>query len=163
MANLETLDVANHALDLAALAYAATEHFPREERFGLTNQMRRAAVSVGSNIAEGTGRGTKAQLLHFLSIACGSASELEFQSRLARRLGYGREQSLDKLIRYSIEQRRLLIGYAKWVRRQEFGTRSSAVPRSEARSADASSQRAGEARRATSPPEHAAPKAQRAS
>ena len=74
------------AEELAVIVYALSRTFPPEERFGLGQQMRRAAVSIGSNIAEGCGRGGNRELIRFLSIALGSATELEFQLRLAYRL-----------------------------------------------------------------------------
>ena len=74
---------------LAVGVYRLTAHFPPEERFGLSSQMRRAAVSVGSNIAEGCGRQRDSELLQFLYIASGSARELAFQLRLAFELEFG--------------------------------------------------------------------------
>ena len=68
--------------------YALTATFPKEELYGLSSQMRRSAVSIPSNIAEGAARGTTKELLHFLRIADGSLSELDTQIELARRLGY---------------------------------------------------------------------------
>jgi four helix bundle protein len=68
--------------------YRQTQGFPAEERFGLTVQLRRAAVSVASNIAEGCGRDGERDFARFLSIAGGSASEVEYQLLLARDLGY---------------------------------------------------------------------------
>lgn len=76
------------AMALAKQVYALTAHFPREELYGLTSQMRRAAVSVPSNIAEGAARLGKREFLHFLSMARGSLSELDTQLILARDLGY---------------------------------------------------------------------------
>ena len=86
MQNPRNLDVWHRALELAALAYSATNHFPREVRFGLTSQMRRAAISVGSNISEGCGRDGDREYLRFLHNAMGSASELQFQLELVKRL-----------------------------------------------------------------------------
>jgi four helix bundle protein len=74
--------------ELAVLVYEATRCFPRDKLFGLRAQMRRAAVSVASNIVEGCARRTQADSPHFLDIAFGSFRELEYQVSLARRLGY---------------------------------------------------------------------------
>jgi len=83
------LRVFRESEELALRVYRIAKHFPMEERFGLAQQLRRAAVSIGSNIAEGCGRGSgNRELLRYLSIALGSATELEFQLRLAFRLGY---------------------------------------------------------------------------
>ena len=82
------LRVFREAEDLAVQVYRLTRELPSDERFGLIQQMRRAAVSVASNIAEGCGRGGTRELVRFLSIALGSATELECQLRLARRLEY---------------------------------------------------------------------------
>ena len=74
------------SVELVVLIYQLTEHFPKSELFGLTDQMRRCGVSIPSNIAEGSKRGTQKDFLHFLRIAYGSASELETQIEIARRL-----------------------------------------------------------------------------
>jgi four helix bundle protein len=82
------LDVWRLSLDLAEAVYQCTASFPKSELFGLTAQMRRAAVSVPSNIAEGRARSSTKEFLQFLSIALGSLAELETQFELAVRLGY---------------------------------------------------------------------------
>ena len=88
MQSAKNLHVYGKALELAKLVYATTAAFPQHERFGLTSQMRRAAVSIGSNIAEGCGRRGDKELVGYLHIALGSASELEFQLELASALEY---------------------------------------------------------------------------
>jgi four helix bundle protein len=88
MQSAKNLHVYAKALQLAKAVYLLTAAFPGEERFGLTSQMRRAAVSVGSNIAEGCGRRGDKELMGYLHIAMGSVSELEFQCELAVELQY---------------------------------------------------------------------------
>ncbi|MEO8563437.1 MAG: four helix bundle protein [bacterium] len=93
MQNTKNLVVAEHARRLAVTVYHLTSSFPAEERFGLAQQMRRAAVSIGSNIAEGCGRRGKRELLNFLYMAFGSASELSFQLQLAADLDLGTDEN----------------------------------------------------------------------
>ena len=88
MFNFEKLDVWQHAIDFADLAYTLTRSFPADERFGLTNQMRRAAVSVSSNIAEGSARMSRDDFARFVEIATGSLFEVVSQSVIARRQGF---------------------------------------------------------------------------
>jgi len=82
------LDVWKDAMRLVREIYHATAAFPEQERFGLTGQMRRAAVSIPSNIAEGAGRGGRVELIRFLTIARGSLAELDTQLWIARDLGF---------------------------------------------------------------------------
>lgn len=82
------LRVWQESMELVTAIYALTATFPADERFALSNQMQRAAVSVPSNIAEGAARGSKADFIRFLYIARGSLSELETQLLIAQRLGY---------------------------------------------------------------------------
>src|SRR5207253_864160 len=89
----ERLDVWSKAIDLVMSVYRATETFPKEERFGLTSQIRRAAVSIPANIAEGAARDSHKEFRHFLSNAQGSASELETELLIAQKLGYLAETS----------------------------------------------------------------------
>ena len=88
MHNFRELQVWKDCVGNATFTYQITRQFPKEELFGLTAQMRRCAVSMASNIAEGAGRGTNAQFGHFLDIAIGSTFELETQMIIVKNLGY---------------------------------------------------------------------------
>jgi four helix bundle protein len=83
------LEVWRRSVDLAAEVYKITQNFPRAEIFGLTGQMRRAAISIASNIAEGAGRRTTKDFICFIHIARGSLAELETQITIAQRVGLG--------------------------------------------------------------------------
>ncbi len=96
------------AMTLSTSTYSATLRFPREEIFGLTNQLRRASVSIPSNIAEGSGRITKGEFIQFLGIARGSTLEVQTQLELAARLGYGNGEELDAVQAISLEVLKLL-------------------------------------------------------
>jgi four helix bundle protein len=98
MQDTENLVVAEYAHRLAVALYRYTDTFPACERFGLTSQMRRAAVSIASNIAEGCGRRSNRELLQFLYFAAGSAKELACQLRIATELGYGKQASEQELV-----------------------------------------------------------------
>lgn len=84
----ERLDVWQASIDLVVNVYEETEDFPKEERFGLTSQIRRASVSIAANIAEGAGRDSSKEFAHFLSNAQGSASELATELLIAERLKF---------------------------------------------------------------------------
>ncbi|MCD9033981.1 four helix bundle protein [Luteimonas sp. Y-2-2-4F] len=95
----ERLEVWRDAMDLVEAVYRISDRFPDAERFGLTSQIRRAAISIPSNIAEGAARRSKADYLRFLSIARGSLSELDTQYQIARRLGYaGPDMAMTELV-----------------------------------------------------------------
>jgi four helix bundle protein len=98
------------SMDLVEIIYRETSRFPTDERFGLTNQLRRAAVSIPSNIAEGQCRQTTADFLNFLAIARGSLGELETQVLIAARLKYLRSDARDSLLSAIGEVGRLLSG-----------------------------------------------------
>jgi len=85
------------AMDLTTSVYAVTRKFPKEELFGLTNQLRRASVSIASNIAEGPGRLTTGEFMQFLGMARGSALEVETQLELSSRLRMGDEMEIHQV------------------------------------------------------------------
>jgi four helix bundle protein len=95
------LDIWQEGVALATHIYQVTEQFPKSEVYGLTSQMRRAVVSVPSNIAEGSARNTSKEFAHFLSIAGGSLSELDTQVEIAANLNYlsnGQRLEIDRSI-----------------------------------------------------------------
>ena len=98
------------SVELAVSTYRLCQTFPRHERFGLAEQMRRAAVSISSNIAEGRGRRTATDYRHFLFQARGSSYELETQIEIARRLGYVSDEIAIALTDQANEVQRLIHG-----------------------------------------------------
>ena len=115
MFNFEKLDTWQKAIAFAALVYDATKTFPNDERFGLTNQMRRAAVSVSSNIAEGTARNSKNDYARFLEIAAGSLFEVVSQSFVGKRQGFLSQADFERLYTAAEEQGRMLSGLRRSV------------------------------------------------
>ena len=97
MQDSKNLVVAEYAHQLAVATYRHTEPYPKAERFGITSQMRRAAVSIPSNIAEGCGRRSNRELIVYLYNASGSTSELAAQLRIATELGFGDPSSAERL------------------------------------------------------------------
>jgi four helix bundle protein len=109
----QDLETWQRAMDLVAEVYEETKKFPREELYGLTNQMRRASVSIPSNIAEGQGRDSVKEFLHHLAIADGSLCETETQILIATRLKYLEAASTAKLLSRTGEVGRLLNGLSR--------------------------------------------------
>jgi four helix bundle protein len=105
------LDVWKKAMGLARMVYEATQKFPVSEIYGLTSQMRRAAVSVPSNIAEGAARGGSKEFIRFLRIALGSLAELETQVILSADLGFVNESV--GLLKEGEDARRLILGLVR--------------------------------------------------
>ncbi|MGH9889126.1 MAG: four helix bundle protein [bacterium] len=110
------LEVVPAAEDLAVLVYRATKGFPADERFGLTAQIRKSAVSIGSNIVEGCHRQGNKAFVAFLYQALGSAGELEFQLRLASRLGFGSGDDLATVRDQANMVKRMLIKLIAYLR-----------------------------------------------
>ena len=97
------------SLTLAKKVYQVTGNFPTEERFGLVNQMRRCAVSIPSNIAEGYGRGSDKELLRFLYVALGSSNELETQLILSLELSFMKEEDSRMLQGLNTEVNKMIL------------------------------------------------------
>ena len=108
--NYEELEVWQQAMDLVTLVYRATQKFPKEEVYGLTSQLRRAAVSVPSNIAEGQGRRSTKEFLNHLSIARGSLMEVRTQSEISKRLNYSSPETHLEILQRSETVAKLLNG-----------------------------------------------------
>jgi len=108
--NYQELIAWQKSMDLVEQIYDASRTFPREEIYGLTSQLRRAAVSIPSNIAEGQGRRTTADFVRHLSIAYGSLREVETQILIAARLRYSDSLTSDKVMNLAGEVGRLLNG-----------------------------------------------------
>lgn len=104
------------SMQLVTDTYRLTESFPRNEVFGLTSQLRRAVVSIPSNIAEGQGRNSPKEFCHHLSIAYGSLMETETQIQIAANLGYVNQTDADKLITQAAEVGRMLNGLARSIK-----------------------------------------------
>lgn len=110
MFNFEKLEVWRKAIEFADEVYVITVAFPADERFGLTSQMRRAAVSVSSNIAEGSSRASRKDFARFVEIATGSLFEIVSQCFIARRRGYLSQTEFDHLYAAAEEQGKMLSG-----------------------------------------------------
>ncbi|MCI0498627.1 MAG: four helix bundle protein [Planctomycetales bacterium] len=104
---------------IVLLIYRTTENFPKQEMFGLTNQLRRAAVSTVSNIVEGASRYSEVDFLRFLDMAYGSACEVEYQVSLAYRLGYIEKSQYEMLKEKCSEAAKVLNGLIRSLRNKK--------------------------------------------
>ena len=109
MNNYKELKIWQKSVDLAVSIYDVTKNFPREELYGLTSQLRRCAVSIPSNIAEGAGRNTKKDFNNFLGISNGSSCELETQLIIAHRINF-----IDISVLESVQQEIVEIQKMNW-------------------------------------------------
>ena len=115
----ERLDVWRKAIDFVVAIYKATETFPKEEKFGLISQIRRAAVSIPANIADGAARKSSKEFAHFLSNSQGSASEeVETELLIARRLNYMTESVYQELISALDDIGRMLTGLSRHLQKK---------------------------------------------
>ncbi len=116
MKDFRQLKVWEKAHQLALAVYKVTKGFPKEELYGLTSQIRRASMSIPTNIAEGCGRNTDAEFARFLQIAMGSASETEYQLLLAHDLEFLTSEQYQKLNTDVTEVKRMLTSFIQTLR-----------------------------------------------
>ncbi len=115
MKSHKDLDVWRKSIDLVSRLYTLTKNFPSDEKYGLTLQMRRSAVSIPSNIAEGAARNHKSEFKQFLYIALGSASELETQLIISQNLEYIDTDELNTFMNELSEIRNMLQGLIRYL------------------------------------------------
>ena len=113
MFNFEKLDVWNEAIASADLIYSISRSFPDDGRFGLTTQMRRAAVSISSNLAEGSSRVSRADFARFVEIATGSLFEVVSQATIGKRQGFLSESDYAAIYAAAEKQSKMLSGLRK--------------------------------------------------
>ncbi|HEY5704717.1 MAG TPA: four helix bundle protein [Terrimicrobiaceae bacterium] len=121
MFNFEKLDVWRKSVDFAHLVYRLTQDFPTEERFGITNQMRRASVSISSNIAEGSSRSSRVEYSRFVELAAGSLFEVVSQAHIALRQAYLNDESFRLLHSSAEELSRMLSGLKSYLGKASNG------------------------------------------
>ena len=109
----KNLNVWQKAIDFVTIIYKETNSFPKSELYGLTNQIRRSAVSIPSNIAEGAGRTSRKEFSRFLSISIGSASELETQLIISKNLEFINDMTFERITKELEETRKMTIGLMK--------------------------------------------------
>lgn len=113
MNRYKNLTVWKRAVALATKIYTKTSSFPKEEKFGLISQLRRCVVSISSNIAEGAGRNSKKEFQHFLSIAYGSACELETQMIIAQNLNFIDRSANEVILNEINEIQKMIYSFSK--------------------------------------------------
>lgn len=119
MASYQDLKVWQLGIELALSVYKLSSEFPKSEQYGLTSQLRRAAVSIPSNIAEGHARKTQPELQRYLSIAKGSLAELETQLIIARELGFAERSEIEAVLMIAENESRMLSGLMRSVRNSQ--------------------------------------------
>lgn len=113
MKNFKELKVWQKGLDIAVKSFKLTESFPREERFGLSAQITKAAVSIPSNIAEGSSRSSEKDYKRFLEIALGSGFELESQLLIAEAVNFGQKNMRDTILQAIDEEQKMLMSFIR--------------------------------------------------
>jgi four helix bundle protein len=118
MHNLKELKIWNKAIDLSVNVYKATSNFPQEEKYGLTSQIRRSAVSVPSNISEGAGRNSNKEFIHFLGIANGSSYELQTQLIISNRLNLISDEIIEPILNEISEIQKMTYTFKNTLQKQ---------------------------------------------
>ena len=113
MHNHKNLKIWQRSMDIVEMIYRETAVFPKEEKYGLTNQIRRASSSIPSNIAEGSSRKSKKEFTHFLSISLGSCYEVDTQLELAKRLSIMENEKADAILEELDQVEKMIIGFMK--------------------------------------------------
>ncbi|MFM9984787.1 MAG: four helix bundle protein [Flavobacteriales bacterium] len=110
--NFRELKIWQRGIELSVMIYEISNDFPSEERYGLCSQLRRASVSVPSNIAEGSSRNSQKEFIHYLSIASGSCAEVETQLEIAKRLGFVNEAQLATPLNETREIQKMIYSFS---------------------------------------------------
>ena len=111
MHNYRELKIWQRSMDFVVRIYEATSKFPTDEKFGLTSQLRRCAISVPSNISEGAGRETNQEFKRFLQFSMGSLNELRTQIEIAFRIGYLKIDSFDRLAEEALQIYKMILSF----------------------------------------------------
>lgn len=113
MHNIADLKIWKKSIELAKMTYQILPDLPKEERFGLSDQIRRSAVSISSNIAEGAGRNSNKEFVYFLGISKGSSYELQTQLVLSYELGMINKEKIDPIIELIVEVQKMIYSFQK--------------------------------------------------
>lgn len=118
MSDFRKLLIWQKSMALTTKIYFSTNHFPKEEIFGLTSQIRKSSVSIPSNIAEGSGRESNKDFLRFLNISIGSLFEMQTQLEIAKNITYLNQEEFNNLYEDSREVERMLVAFIKKIKDQ---------------------------------------------
>jgi four helix bundle protein len=122
MHNFKELKIWQKALELSVDVYKVTSLFPKEDKFGLISQIKRSAVSIPSNIAEGAGRNSVKEFLYFLSVANGSSYELQTQLLISNKLNFLKDDVLESMLSELDEIQKMNYNFQKTLKKNSFKT-----------------------------------------
>jgi four helix bundle protein len=122
MHNFKELKIWTKALDLSMSVYKVTASFPKDDRFGLISQIKRSAVSIPSNIAEGAGRNSDKEFIYFLSVANGSAYEIQTQLLISNKLNFLKDNVLESMLNELDEIQKMNYNFQKILKKNSFKT-----------------------------------------